>query len=60
MGIRDSAKNRDAEKMAAHDRYTTTDIDLDADTLKEAMSTGNDQKYKFSSTVSTTSTAIIL
>ena len=38
------SKNRDGEKMAAHYGDTTTDIDLDADTLKEAISKGNYQK----------------
>jgi len=38
-----SALNRDTEKVSAYYRYTTTDIDLDADTFKEAISKG---KYK--------------
>ena len=38
-----SALNRDTEKVAAYYRYTTTDLDLDADTFKEAISKG---KYK--------------
>ena len=38
-----SSLNRDTEKVAAYYRYTTTDIDLDADTFKEAISKG---KYK--------------
>ena len=35
------AKNRDTDKIAAYYRFTTTDLDLEADTFKEAISKGN-------------------
>jgi len=38
------AKNRDTEQVATYYRYTSTDIDLDVDTFKEAISKGNYQK----------------
>ena len=37
-------KNKDTEKLAAYYRYTTTLIDQDADTFKEAISKSNYQK----------------
>ena len=40
------AKNRDTEKVATYYRYTSTDIDLDVDTFKEAISKGNYQKKR--------------
>ena len=39
-------KNKDTEKLAAYYRYTTTEMDLDATTLKDAISKGNYQKYE--------------
>ena len=39
-------KNKDTDKMAACYRYTTTDIHLSAETLEEAVSKGNYQKYE--------------
>ncbi len=38
------AKNKDTEKLAAYYRYTTTELNLEADTFKEAISKGNYQK----------------
>ena len=38
------AKNRDTEQVATYYRYTSTDIDLDVDTFKEAVSKGNYQR----------------
>ena len=35
------AKNRDTDKIAAYYRFTTTDLDLEADTFKEAISKNN-------------------
>ena len=37
-------KNKDTDKIAAYYRYTTTELDLDANTLKDAISKGNYQK----------------
>ena len=34
-------RNRDPDKVATFYRYTTTDVDLDAKTFKEAISKGN-------------------
>ena len=35
------AKNRDTDKIAAYYRFTTTDLDLEAGTFKEAISKNN-------------------
>ena len=37
-------KNKDTEKLAAYYRYTTTELDMDATTFKDAISKGNYQK----------------
>ena len=37
-------KNKDTEKLAAFYRYTTTELDLEFDTFKEAISKGNYRK----------------
>ena len=37
-------KNKDTEKLAAYYRYTSTELDLDATTFKDAISKGKYQK----------------
>jgi len=38
------SKNKDTEKLAAYYRYTTTELDLDATTFKDAIANGSYQK----------------
>ncbi len=42
--VHKNVNNRDTEKLAAYYRYTTTELDLDATTFKDAISKGNYQK----------------